>query len=70
MLYISTSFQKEISILSHTAKKLQTHHYLQNSPGMCNKTWVLGYFEGKTINYKFFKLETKIRMTDQLLKQL
>ena len=62
VVYTSTLFKKETSILSHIAKKLQAHQYLQtayNRQGCVNKHGFGANFRRKiptflSINYFFF----------------
>ena len=64
---ISTISKKEISILSHIAKKLQAYHYLQNcllQSGMGKKHGFWAILKEKkftilSINFSFIKLETQ-----------
>ena len=67
---ISTSFKKEISILSHIVQKLQVRQYLQNckicSQESVKKLDFLANFKDiirtiLSINSTFFKLEAQIK---------
>ena len=69
------SFKKGNSILSHIAKKVKAHQYLQNCKRMCKKHDFRANFSRKirtilSINFTFLSKKLKIKMSDQLLKQI